>query len=191
MVSEKDKEILESIKVDVSVIRSKLEPSKIRFIYKYVSDIIIGCDRMNDQKLAKKIKSEAASIMSTQDLEEIGKYLDGIIILISDADNIEEEKGKKHTFLDVKKTEESDRFKDDIKTYSSWEDNTRKLQQKILTWPDFEKNLHQRITSGKWEGYLHARISGNLRLMYIYDSEEKSVLWDAIITKNEFDKSRR
>lgn len=41
---------------------------------------------------------------------------------------------------------------------------------------------------GKWKNHRHARITHNLRLMYAYTAEEKTLLFKDIITKNELEK---
>lgn len=40
----------------------------------------------------------------------------------------------------------------------------------------------------KWENYYHARLTGNLRVMYSWDPETKILRFKKILTKNELEK---
>lgn len=40
-------------------------------------------------------------------------------------------------------------------------------EKNIMTWSNYNRELHEKMKKGKWKGYIHARINDNFRIMYI------------------------
>ncbi len=78
------------------------------------------------------------------------------------------------------------RYLNDCELYRSQADIS-KIEVKILTYP-YHKKLHEQISKGKWNGFRHARLSKNLRIMYHWFPDKRLLVFERIITKNEFDK---
>lgn len=184
MVSDNDRKILDYITTSVNVIRSKIGKTKFLNIYEEVSAIIKSSEKLENVSLGKTIKAEATKIMQTSNVDEIIEYLDNISAYISKEEN-EAEKIK--TYLDVSDTKQNHRFLSDLQSYASYSKNIQELQGKILASPVYQENLHWVIKHGKWRGYMHAHLTKNLRLMYLYDDKKKLIIWEAIVQHKEID----
>lgn len=76
-----------------------------------------------------------------------------------------------------------------IKAKANFSSNKKAIdgtEKDILTVEIYVDRLHDPITSGKFANYRHARVTENLRIFYHIEGD--FVVFDDILTKNEFDK---
>ena len=89
----------------------------------------------------------------------------------------------------------TDQYKDDVQTYKSQEEDIYNAENKIETWPEYSKKLHEVIKNGLLTGKLHARINRNLRIIYYLEKtkntngkEKITLTYERILTHTEFDR---
>ena len=192
MISENDKKRLENIKDGLKSIEANLD--NLGFVYKIAGNLFRFSDSLEDKNLKSSLKGELAKIMQTKYKEEIQQAVKSIFSIISEISETEKEETKEISkkYIDVKQeaTYRSERYEEDCEKYSLYTKNIIEVEKKILDSPYYQKKLHEKIEKHKtWKEYRHARLTGNLRIMYLYNEKEKKITFDAIITKNEFDKS--
>lgn len=183
MISDKDQKILELIERLVNLAKSKLNDSY--FVQSTFADLKIIYENLEDNKLKYNIRMKAQEILITFDTSKLKVYIDELLFIIEKAREINK------TYLDVdpKNVERSDRYKADCEKYALYKKNIKKLEEKIISSSEYVENLHKDITKqkSKWFGHLHARLTKNLRLMYLLNKEKKKLIFKAIITHDEYD----
>ena len=186
MASNNDKKYLKLIENIINLCIRKIKD--LYFVKSSFADLINVYLLLEDKGLKHNIETKAKEILTETDLNKIKKYLQELLIIVSTANKSAETYIK----VDENKRFKSDRYKEDCKRYENLEKNIKELENKILNSPIYQKRLHERIKENNktWPGYLHARLTSNIRIMYIYDQKERKITFDAIITKNEFDKSQ-
>lgn len=95
--------------------------------------------------------------------------------------------GEEKRFLFVKRVVKLSSYEDACKKYATWRDQIKKKEELILTASKYNPNLHEIWQTGKWENHRHARLTGNLRIMY--KDELGILIFEDILTKNELDNS--
>ncbi len=93
--------------------------------------------------------------------------------------------------IDADKIKRTKKYLSACASYAGWNAQIKSTEEQIMTSTVYDKKLHEKIIYGKnCKGYLHARITDNLRLMYLYYREEKRIVFDNIVTKNDLDKDK-
>ena len=185
MLSDNDNKIIEDIKSSLKSIEANLD--NLGFVYKTASNLFRISGNLEDKNLKSSLKLELAKIIQTQYKEEIQQAVKSVFSFISDAEKFQPQTKRYFEGATPIKTEEYNR---DCEKYSSYTKNIIEVEKKILDSPYYQKKLHEEIEEHKiWKGYRHARLTGNLRIIYTWKKEEKSIIFYAIITKNEFDKN--
>jgi len=95
----------------------------------------------------------------------------------------------KVTYLKVKDVRREESYIRACNVYNSYARQIAQLEEDLQESPVYQKKLHEPIKSGKYEKLLHARITGNLRLIYNFNWETGLLTFIDIITHDEFDKS--
>lgn len=129
-----------------------------------------------------------------EDIQELDSYLEQIrkfIRQISHYSDFWHKRNPHSTYIDAKVVIKTNQYKADTKKYNHYKKNILDVENKIETWVDFEKKLHEPIKKGKYGGKLHARVSGNLRIIYAWDGSKKILIYENIVTKNEFDQTAK
>ncbi len=183
MLSDNDKKKLKDIKKGLKSIEANLD--NLGFVYKVASNLFRISDNLEDNNLKSNIKCELTKITQTQYKEEIQQKVLSIFTLISEAEKMQNIK-RYFQNPSIKKTEE---YEEDCKSHSNLKKNIEELEKKIIKSETYQENLHEKMKQGvRWKDHLHARLTGNLRLMYIWDPETKLLTFKGIITKNELEK---
>ena len=166
-------------------IESKIED--LGTVYRFANQILNICGKLANKAIAKDIRAEALKIVSTPDQAEIRAALEAIRNIISAPKLLPPGKEKMKACFDIKNILKTNRYLNDCMAYAS-EGNIPACETRIQTFP-CTPTLHGIIGYGKWAGYYHARLTYNLRIMYLWSEEAKTITYVAIITKNELDKS--
>ncbi len=185
-----EKRRLEDIKVLAQAIEREIInlPASLAKIANYGSQIVNRCDKLQDKALAEDIREEGKKI-----LVSLPQFTDDMLDAAEDiVERIELEFAmpeKKTRFIEPKDVQQTKRFRNDCETYKDRSRKIKKVRGRIQTFPYTDK-LHEKIdTPGHtWYRYRHARLTRNLRIMYLWDEKNKVLTYDAIITKNEFEK---
>jgi hypothetical protein len=87
---------------------------------------------------------------------------------------------------------ESMQFLKDKRKYGAYADTIEEVKRRVLEAPEFVPTLHkQERRAGSLQYSFHARISLQLRIIYWLraspDNKVRTVVWDKIINKNEYD----
>ena len=187
MVSDRDKKLIELILVLVNKVKI-LDLNSIGLIYKNANDIFRAANNFENKDLTFNIKGYAAKIMQTSNIKEIKTILEDLEKYLNN--KLTEkiiQKEKPYLDVDPDKIYKSDSYLKDCETYIEHLNQIEIIEKRILESPYYQKNLHEKIENKKrWKNYRHARLTYNLRIMY--EHKNKSITFDAIITKNEFDK---
>jgi hypothetical protein len=184
-MAKSDEDYFNDIRVILEAIKANINnPGRVR---QGASAIINICGNLSNQAVANGIRAAAQKIMASYETAEIEAACDEISAIIdAQAGSNAKKPGKADKrCLDPKKILKTDRYSSDCRKYGS-QGNIPGTEEKIQRFP-YSDHLHGRITAGKWQGYLHARLTGNLRIMYRWDADNKILVYDAIITKNELD----
>jgi mRNA-degrading endonuclease YafQ of YafQ-DinJ toxin-antitoxin module len=72
-----------------------------------------------------------------------------------------------------------------LQKYSAWKKHIAQTIEDIRTATEYIDKLHRPMEHGKWKGVSHARISENLRLMYVYNPADKKLTLLDIIKHDE------
>jgi mRNA-degrading endonuclease YafQ of YafQ-DinJ toxin-antitoxin module len=72
-----------------------------------------------------------------------------------------------------------------LQKYSAWKKHIAQTIEDIRTATGYIDKLHRPMEHGKWKGVSHARISENLRLMYVYNPADKKLTLLDIIKHDE------
>ncbi len=185
-----EKRRLEDIKILAQAIEREITnlPASLPKIANYSSQIVNRCDKLQDKALAEDIREEGKRILVSlpQFTDDILDAADEIVQRIELVFEVSEEAT---IFIKTTDINYTSRFRKDCQTYDQHSDKIKKIQKRIVTFPYTDK-LHEKIgTQGHtWYGYRHARLTRNLRIMYLWDEKKKVLTYDAIITKNEFEK---
>lgn len=184
MLSDNDKKKLDNIKNGLKSIEANLD--NLGFVYKVASNLFRLSDNLDDSNLKSNIKSEATKITHTQYREEIQQAVKSILVFISDAEKSDTK--VQNYFIEAIIRKDYNYLKD-CEKYSNYKKNIEELERKITTAENYQKKLHEKIISGeKWEKHCHARLTGNLRVMYSWDPNTKILKFKRILTKNELEK---
>lgn len=79
------------------------------------------------------------------------------------------------------------RYKKDCKNYKSMMKRILKTELDIVGYPEKNRLLHGPL-SGKCEGFLHARVDQNLRILYKPDYEHKIIFLTDFLPHREMEK---
>ncbi len=187
MISDNDKKRVKDIVDGLKSIEANLD--NLSFAYKIAGKLFGLCDSLEDKDLKFNLKGELARIMQTQYKKEIQQATKSIFSFIDETKREVKEINKKYIDVKQENVSRSERYKADCRKYSSLEENIEKLEEKIIRAPEYVENLHKEITKqkSKWFGYLHARLTKNLRLMYLWNKEKRKLIFEAIITHDDYD----
>ena len=175
MLSEKDKKILDIIENVVNLAKSKINDSQ--FIYNTFSDLILFCEKLENNNLKFNLAKNAKEILVTKDLIKINKYLEELLFVILKT----KEANKTYLEVDLKNVSKNDRYKVDCERYS--DKNIQIVEKRILESPVYQKKLHEFLKEGNWRKRYHARLDDNLRIIYSW--KNKKVIFEAIVTHDE------
>jgi mRNA-degrading endonuclease YafQ of YafQ-DinJ toxin-antitoxin module len=67
----------------------------------------------------------------------------------------------------------------------------RFVEENIETSLTYEKKLHEKEIRGKYAGFMHARITRNLRLIYTWDKDTQELVYRDIIDHVTFDQEKK
>ncbi len=148
---------------------------------------------LTDEEFARDPKTykELLIITFNEPVDQIINMANSEKVKLENLSEPERDKESK-PFLDIKgKPERTKKYLSACASYASWSAQIKSTEEQIMTSTVYEKKLHEKIIYGKnCKGYLHARITDNLRLMYLYYREEKRIVFDNIVTKNDLDKDK-
>jgi len=176
MADKGDKEYKKEIEILAEDI--KRNSTNLPIVYIRAGRILNICGKLKDTKSATLIRNKAAEISGSIDKTAIEKAADEIIVLVSET----LEQPKDERCINPSKVIKTPQYLKDCKKYAA--ENIADTEDKIQTFP-YAEHIHGSITSGNWEGYWHARLSYNLRIMYHWHQSEKLLVYEAIITKND------
>ena len=155
------------------------------FVNQTAADLVyIYCNQLADKGLAWVLKDRIIQILQSKKEEEIFKLIKETEIII--------EKSRKELSLrpfiypEPKKITKSKAYAKDFLTFTSFKDQIEKTEKEILTNP-FQIKLHK-PSKGIWLGHLHAHISKNLLLVYLWDQQNRKLIFERIIKHTEFDR---
>ncbi len=159
--------------------------------YRCAGQILRSAEHISDADSKEQIKTEARKILSSTSPQDIKNSCDSIQLIIETFRNSKKELVvtkdiRTVRFMDPKTITKTKRYMDDCLTYESQGDIPA-TEIKIQTYSQSE-HLHGLVTSRTWKGYRHARLTYNLRIMYHWYEDERHLVYERIITKNEFDK---
>lgn len=72
--------------------------------------------------------------------------------------------------------------------YASYKEQIVQTENKIMKSTSYQKKLHEELKHGNYAGCLHARVTGNLRIIYKVEKQTKILVFLDIITHDELDK---
>lgn len=176
-----DNELLEQIRILAESIKQNSD--NLAAVYKAVSRIMNLCKQLDNKTLAQEIEKETLAIGSSTDktvIEAIANRIIELTLVVMPKET------EQNSCIQPESIIKTPRYLDYCKKYES-QANIDAVEIRIQTFP-CTKHLHERVVSGKWKGYWHARLTGNLRIMYHYYEESRELVYEAIITKNDFDK---
>ena len=185
MVLDDDKRILEYIETLVNQIKSKR--NNLSFAYKSANEIIKISNKLHNKVVAFYIKDKASLIMQTGDVNEIQNVLDELLIFISKSFVIVNNNPR--PYINADKIEKTKKYMKDCEKYIDHIDQIEEMEQRIITSSFYQKKLHKPIIHGEWTEALHAHLTDNLRIMYYWYPKKKILVYEAIITHDELDKS--
>ncbi|VVB80866.1 Uncharacterised protein [uncultured archaeon] len=133
----------------------------------------------------EQIREALNNLMSVSDLSE----LKGILDVLEDILKATKKAPSQVSYLFVKKEVKTSSYLKALNKYASLKKSISETENKIVSVPQYVDTLHEEWKHGKWQGYLHARVTGNLRIMYLYDEIEKIITFVDILTKNELENS--
>jgi len=137
-----------------------------------------------DKTLSEKLSMITANIRNSGYLQDIQDYANDALALLSLG-----EAGKKH-FLDWDFFVESKDFIL-IKEKSNIKKLIKATQEEIELAELYTSNLHKHIKRGRYAKCRRAKLTDNIRIMYIIDPMQKKLIYITIISKNDFDNSLR
>lgn len=138
-----------------------------------------------DKSLAEKISKITASISSSADLEEIQNYANIILKELAEVQKSEKR------FIPKLRIAWSKEYKRDIERYQHIKSQILETERAIILSPSFQKKLHEPIKRGKYKGCPHARLTDNMRIIYVVDYAQNKLVYITILTKNDFENSFR
>ena len=191
-----DKEVLELVIGLVSGLNKLIKD--VGQFYISQGNIYRECDKLNDADLAGKIKGVISEI-NPQVEGSVDTAIVQIETLFQEAeeklDPVEKalSKRKATVWLPATRIRRTKRYLEDCKKYSAHKDLIIKTEVQIITSPVYVDKLHDPIRSDKeaWDGYLHARLTDKIRIMYLWDSENREIIFDAIIAKDTLKKQAK
>ncbi len=98
------------------------------------------------------------------------------------------DKTEEKYYLDFNDTVESKEFIL-IKEQSNIKHVIEDTQEALETAKSYTSNLHQLIKRGKYAKCPHARLTNNIRIIYIVDPKKKKLIYITILSKNDFENS--
>jgi len=177
---------LSDIREFVNVIKAKRDD--LCEVYSMISQLLRIISEISDETIRNMLKTGIIQLQNkvtediTQQSDKLLKYISAIVSAPAAT--------KQKTYIDatggISATSEYD---DKKRKYSSYNDKIADVEEKIVRSFVFTKKLHEPIKHGKYAGYLHARITENLRIIYIWDARSKALIFTNILTKNELDQT--
>ena len=79
------------------------------------------------------------------------------------------------------------KYEDDCRPYGRLTKRIVKAELKIVNWPERSRLLHGPL-SGKCEGFLHARVDQNMRIIYKPNYEKKIIFLTNFLTHDEMER---
>lgn len=170
----------------VNVLKAKRQ--NLREVYSIISQILKLINEISDQTIQKKLKTKIVQLQNnitgdiTSLLGEVIEYISAILINPITP--------KQKTYINpTGGINETVEYISKKKKYSAFKNNIAEVEIKITHWPEYARKLHEQIIRGKYKGHLHARITDNLRIIYLWNTKNKTLTYVDIITKNEFDQT--
>lgn len=188
------KEAMKQIETGLEIV--KANPDKIRKLIPMLFNLL-DVVSIVDKEMCSELKAKFVKIANSPDVRTITVKIEEI------AESIKSLKEKVKTYgtnpygetylgkyYGMISVNDSDKeYRRAIQKYADKSQAIKKLEGKIVSSNAYVKNLHELISNHKtYGGYFHARLTGNLRLMYIIENE--ILTFKDIITKNEFDNRR-
>ncbi len=181
MLSENDKKYLVVIEKLVKQCLSK--SNDFYSIRSTFAGLVYVYDKLDDKGLKTIFENRSKEICVATDSNKIREYLKEFLVVINDKKRSE---NKKFIVIDRNRVERSPQYGVDRSKYS--DKKIKELEEKILNSPVYQEHLHAPIKSKIWgENCRHARLTNNLRTIYIYVPKKKFE-FVAIVTHNELDK---
>ncbi len=178
----KPEEAIENLNNAIDYLRNVKEVSK---VYSAVAKLYTLVETLPSPQ-NEQAKEVLNVLMAMSDLEEINEKLD----LLKDIIASTKKNFAKQRYFSIKRIEHLPeyKFKRDGK-YLNMRKQILDTEKKIVEVEDYVDTLHEKWKHGKWAGYSHARVTGNLRIMYLYDENTETLSFVDILTKNELEKS--
>ena len=180
-----DAELLEQILYFLNEIRKQIK-NKI-FINQTATDLFyIYCNQLTDKGLAWIIKGRIYQFLKLEQEEGIINLTKEIEVIIKKA----HEKIltlRPFIYPPPKTIIKTPNYIKDFGKFPSNQDQILQTEKDILTHP-FQIKLHK-PSKGKWVGHLHAHVTKNLLIVYLWDKDGSQLIWERIMKHTEFDGS--
>jgi hypothetical protein len=139
-----------------------------------------------DKLLAEKLSIISVNINSSSNLSYIQDTANTALASLLVPNKMQEKR-----YLKFRRTVESKDFILSKEKYANILHLIEATQPALERAEKYVQNLHLPIERGKYANCLHARVTKNIRIMYIVDPEQKKLIYIDIISKNDFDTSLR
>jgi len=183
----KPKDALEQIESTLEVMKTR----DLTNMHKLAAMLFRPADALAviDQPLSDEIKAKLTEILSSAELAPILLKIEEIkeLLVVLKAKLVAPALSKR--YLGVYDREYLPAYIKSREKYGALSNQLDELENKILEAPEYNKKLHEIWGSGKWAGHRHARLTGNIRVMYSVTREKNVVLFEEILTKNELEKT--
>jgi len=183
----KPKDALEQIESTLEVMKTR----DMATTHKLATTLFRPADALAviDQPLSDGIKARLTEILSSAELVTIMSKIEEIKQILEQLKVKSIAPTPQKRYLGVSQKQYLPTYLKAMEKYKAYAKALEKLETDILEASEYDKKLHEPIKYGKWSGYLHARLTSNLRVMYRIDAMTKVLIFEDIITKNEFEKS--
>lgn len=137
---------------------------------------------------ASKLKTKLLELNSLTDSYSINLKIDEIIVELSKINYTQ--KSKEKTYLGVSQRFYTEEYKQARKTYEAYTHLIDKKENEIITATEYNDRLHEplKIITKKYGKCLHARLTGNLRILYNTDRKKDIAIFLTIIPHDKMDK---
>lgn len=179
-----EEEIIKQLHANFSAISVAENLSGVYKINDYIFNLLVKLEKINSP-LSGKISTYATKISESSDLGTIHN-----VAKMAFAELRGRKEDEKY-FIPKLRIVISQEYKQATAKYITNKSQIKATEISILTYPKYEKKLHEPIKSGKYKDCWHARITGNLRTVYFVYYEKGILIFVDIITKNDFDNSTR
>lgn len=179
-------ELIDEIKTRLEIL--KTDQSK---LYSHLPRLFKALEPLStiNKKLTSILKSKFLELNSLTDNSEIISKIKDINIILADLKS-QLVSHRKKTYLGVSQKFYTEDYKKATEVYNSYQELIIKKENEIINAPEYSDRLHEplkKITK-KYGKCLHARLTGNLRILYKASKEKDCAIFLTIIPHDEMDK---